>query len=301
MLLQNLDRYTNAKGGTKGRLLSSYDRSSWKTSRRDKDKNQYAMSATLSILGTIQPKVLNAVFSQFDADTGLLPRFSFILAKRLTPPQMGEEEFSYQSLLREITDHLLQWKMQEVDGQMVPHRIRLSDEAKSFFTSWNNSLTERTWSLSEIDRIIVPKIISKAVSLALMLHSLKAALNNDDGLSPVNLETMREAAAFAEWLYHHQKHVWASLGINCQPEHPALDEAIIRASLKMEDQLKAKEWKMPNDEFCRAVQLVLPDVSSVQIGKAATEMGIKSIFIGKNRGKEFSQGLLDKFRARFYL
>lgn len=301
MLLQNLDRYTNAKGGAKGRLLSSYDRSSWKTSRRDKDKNQYALSATLSILGTIQPKVLRAVFSQFDADTGLLPRFSFILAKRLIPPKMAEEEFSYQSLLREITDHLLQWKMQEVDGQMVPHRIRLSDEAKSFFTSWNNSLTEKTWALSEADRIIVPKTISKAVSLALMLHSLKAALNNDDGLSPVTLETMREGTAFAEWLYHHQKHVWATLGIACQPEQSALDETIIRASLKMENQLKAQEWKMPNDEFCRAVKLIHPEASSVQIGKAATEMGIKSIFIGKNRGKEFSQELLDRFRARFYL
>ena len=80
-IILNLDRYSNSKGGTKARLLSTYDGSPWKTSRRDNDKDQVIPSAVLSIAGTVQPKILKELFSQNDALSGFLPRFIFILTR----------------------------------------------------------------------------------------------------------------------------------------------------------------------------------------------------------------------------
>jgi len=55
-LILELDKYTGKDGGTKSRLMSSYDSGPWKVNRREASQQAYIPHATLSILGTIQPK-----------------------------------------------------------------------------------------------------------------------------------------------------------------------------------------------------------------------------------------------------
>jgi hypothetical protein len=302
MLIQNLDRYSNSKGGAKGRLLSSYDRAPWKTSRRERDKDQVVMSAVLSIFGAIQPKILRAVFSQLDADSGLLPRFAFILARRKTPPLITDEKFSGQTVLREIADHLLNWSMLEEEGQPAPLKIGLSPEAYVYFRDWSHRLAKSTWNESEIDRIIVPKLIGMAPRLALLLHAVEAALEKSECRPEISLTTMTSAAKFGDWLYQHQKHIWSALGLESAPIKTPLDEAIMQATLSLAEYLKDNQWRALNDDFNPLVWSFLKqEPAGNQIGRAANRLGIKSITIGKKRGKEFSPDLLEKFRASFYL
>ena len=177
-LMQNLDRYTNGKGGSKGRLLSSYDCSPWKTSRSDRERNQSVLAAVLSIFGTIQPKSLKSVFSPKDADSGLLPRFAFILARREKPPRLSDDEFQGEAILSELAELLLNMKMTELEGRPVPETVRLSAEAYGLYKQWSQEVTQATWDVSEIDRLIVPKVLGMLPRLALLLHVLESALES---------------------------------------------------------------------------------------------------------------------------
>ena len=231
ILMQALDRYGNGKGGSKGRLISSYDGSPWKTTRCEKDKNQNVLSAVLSILGTIQPRSLKTVFSQKDADSGLLPRFAFILARRDKPPQFTDEEFKGESLLADLAKLLLNRKMTELDGRAIPETVHLNVEAYGLYKKWSQELTQTTWDVSEIDRLIVPKVLGMIPRLALLLHILESALECLESHLPclesesgrlkirpeVGLETMTRAIRFGDWIYHHQKHIWLSMSLDNEP------------------------------------------------------------------------------------
>ncbi|MDL2259683.1 hypothetical protein LJB99_02240 [Deltaproteobacteria bacterium OttesenSCG-928-K17] len=80
-----------------------------------------------------------------------------------------------------------------------------------------------------------------------------------------------------------------------------LDEAIVMVCLGLEDFLKANGWKIPNDEFNRKVaDKYGHSISSVQIGRAATRLDLKSVTIGKKRGREIPSLLLKAFKAVHY-
>ena len=302
MLFQNLDRYSNSKGGSKSRLLSSYDRAPWKTNRRERDKDQVVLSAALSIFGTIQPRTLKSVFNQSDADSGLLPRFALILAKRTTPPLLNEDEFGGGSLLAEIASHILSWPMTEHDGQPVPQKIKLAPDAYAHYKTWSNTITESTWQTSEIDRLIVPKLLGMVPRLALLLTTLEAALDKKFCAPEISLATMRGAVKLGDWIYQHQKHIWLSMGLENEPIKTPLDEAIMRTALGLEEYLKANDWRILNDDFQNLVLATMgQEPPPNQVGKAAIKLGIKNVNIGKKRGKEFSPEILDKFRVSFYL
>lgn len=132
-IILNLDRYSNAKGGTKAKLLSLYDGALWKTSRRDNEKDQVIASATLAIVGTVQPRILMEIFNQSDATSGFLPRFIFILAKRRQPAYLEDIVFTGRALLEKITDTLLSWEMINTGEEIIPRKIQLSKPAYERF------------------------------------------------------------------------------------------------------------------------------------------------------------------------
>ncbi len=165
-IILNLDRYSNSKGGTKARLLSTYDRSPWKTSRRDQDKDQVIPSAALSLAGTVQPKVLAELFGQSDASSGFLPRFIFVLAKRDKPPILTDETFTGQEILAKITSHILDWQMNMVGDLCLPHKVRMTPAAYALYEGWHNRMVKEAWLESEIDTVITAKLVTQVLRLA---------------------------------------------------------------------------------------------------------------------------------------
>lgn len=192
--------------------------------------------------------------------------------------------------------------MLEEDGQPVPRKVSLSAEAYAHFRDWSHHLAKSTWNVSEIDRIMVPKLTGMVPRLALLLHALEAALEKSDCWSELSLPTMTAATKFGDWLYQHQKHIWSALGQESEPIKTPLDEAVMQATLALAEYLKDNQWRVLNDDFNPLVKSYLnQEVAGNQIGRAANRLGIKSITIGKKRGKEFSLEILERFRASFYL
>ncbi|MDL2226531.1 DUF3987 domain-containing protein [Deltaproteobacteria bacterium OttesenSCG-928-M10] len=144
-IILNLDRYSNSRGGTKSRLLSTYDGAPWKTSRRDSEKDQSATSATLSIAGTAQPKILRDLFTQQDALSGFLPRFIFIRAMRSQPALLSKKPFTGQEFINRIASHILSWEMTRDGDLWLPVTVPLSTAAYSLYEGWHNEVMREVW------------------------------------------------------------------------------------------------------------------------------------------------------------
>lgn len=296
-IILNFDRYSNSKGGTKARLLSIYDGSPWKTSRRDQEKDKVIESAVLSLVGTVQPKILSQLFSQSDALSGLLPRIIFIQAKRMHPALLENEIFTGQETLQKIVANILQWRSHgEVTGQ-----TRLSAEAYATYEIWHNRVATQAFYRTEIDKIIMPKLVTQAIRIALLLHCLKAALADEDGLQPVSVETVKEACILGDWILEQQKLVWQYLNIEDDSKNP-IEQAIIMTALELEPQLASNNWKVSNESFNQLVQAKCNEpVEASQIGKIAASLGINSSKINGSRCKQIPLRLISSFKESFFI
>lgn len=165
-IMLNFDRYSNNKGGTEARLLSAYDGAPWKITRRDRDKDQVIPSATLSIVGTVQPKVIGKLFNAADAASGFLPRFIFIKAIQAQPPHINDVVFMGQEILDKIAERLLNTPMIEAGDKLRPHRVTFSKEVSDYYFEWHNvQLMDVAWPESQTARTIAPKIAGQVVRI----------------------------------------------------------------------------------------------------------------------------------------
>lgn len=301
-IILNLDRYSGTKGGTKARLLSTYDRSPWKTSRRDHEKEQVIESAALSIVGTVQPKVLKELFGQSDALSGFLPRFIFIIAKREAPGLLNNEIFTGQEILEKIAHHLLSWDMDKSNGPPVPRKIKISLAAYELYENWHNKIIREAWNASEIDNVIASKLVTQVLRLALLLHSLQAALDENDGLADLQASTMEGAITLGWWIRDHQRRIWKALGIESEDIKSPLEQAIMKITLNSELDLAANQWRMLNDDFNRLVTQAFGQAIDLgQLGREAVRLGIGQCLMGKKRGKQFSPELIEAFKQKMFI
>lgn len=298
-IVLNFDRYSNAKGGTKSKLLSLYDSAPCKTNRQDREKDQVVAAATLSIVGTVQPSILKDLFGKSDAVSGFMPRFIFILAKRTQPAYLKDIMFTGDELLEKIANRLLA----DTGGEFVPRKIPLSRAAYNNYESWHNEqLMDSSFKESDAMQAIAAKLGTQVIRLALLLHCLEAVLNSTSEQAEISATTMGKAIRLGDWIIEHQKRIWLALGIDDGPVKTPLEQAIIDVSISIESQLIANDWRISNDEFnalvCRKMDSKLD--SSI-IGRAAAKMGIQNIYARRKRCKEFSEEILNQLKIIHYL
>jgi hypothetical protein len=109
-LILDMDKYTK-NWGTKQRLMSAYGSEAWKTNRVS--KHIFIRHACLSIFGTIQPGAMPAIFSDMDAATGFLPRFTFVKVEQEGPALWADETVSGRAkeTLKKTYEHLLNFDL----------------------------------------------------------------------------------------------------------------------------------------------------------------------------------------------
>lgn len=298
-IVLNFDRYSNAKGGTKSKLLSLYDSAPCKTNRQDREKDQVVPAATLSIVGTVQPSILKELFSKMDAASGFLPRIILILAKRTQPAYLKDIVFTGDELLQKIANRLLA----DNGGEFIPRRIPLSRTAYNNYESWHNEqLMDSTFPESDAIQAIAAKVGTQVIRLALLLHCLNAVLNDTSELTEISAATMDKAIKLGDWIIEHQKRIWLALGIDDGPVMTPLEQAIVAVSLELEAYLSGNDWRVSNQSFNMLVcSKMNAKLDCAQIGRTASSLGIKSVHVNRSRAKEFSPELLQQFKLNYYL
>lgn len=289
-LLSSFDKYSSGgkEGGTRARLLSSYDCQEWKSSRRDASRNVHIPAACVSIFGGLQPAMVERSFDGSDADVGFLPRFMFIRAEREKPALWTEDVLSAGSeiLLRRIVDGLLAFDLMTLEnGEKVPAVISLSPDAKRIYIDWYDQQAVDGWmGLSDGKaEAWAQKLKGHALRLCLLLHCLDAAIQGGDGLSPVAADTMEKALRLAEWVKENQVQT-LSLFEGAKPSVSPVERAIMEAVVEEVERCGGDSLTIPNARLVELVNGKLPcPVDSRVIGKAASSLGMGSCLSGEKR------------------
>jgi len=278
-LILDLDKYSGKEGGTKSRLMSSYDSGAWKVNRRDKSKKAFIPQATLSIFGTIQPKALSSIFSNLDAATGFLPRFIFISTCLEEPPLWTDRTVSGDThrYLTSLTDGLLALNFNDSGEASI---VGVSPEAKAVYQEWYNEQVMEPWvdTSAEVYEAVLAKLRGQCLRLALILHCIEAVTRGSSELKPVSHQTMQNAIRLADCVKAHQKRVW---GFVINPGQVSdltpLQKRVARSIVALESEIHG--GMLPTARIAQEINKGVDHkfhISVESAGKAASNLGFKS-------------------------
>lgn len=307
-MLFDLDKYSsNGGGGTKARLLSSYDCKRWKTNRTSNPKRNIDIpKACVGIFGGIQPGMLTKAFEAgaggTDEESGFLPRFIFIRAVTEAPGYWSERTFSRASmdLLDAIAAALWLWDIEyDTEGLEVERIVPVSRQAKALYVQWYNVIAEEAF-ISD-NAALLAKLRGQAQRICLLLHSLDAALAGNDGMGIVTEDCMRRTLLLADWVKEHQEQCWRFF----RPDEKAkqadpIERTIMQVVVDQAARIEADGWKISNADLCSLVEakLNMPGLSAVKIGKAASRLGMGQCKVDRNsKGRSVTKETIDTFKS----
>jgi len=303
-LIADMDKYSKSSGGTRARLLSSYDGGEWKTNRTsDPRRNLHIRNAYVSIFGGIQPAMLAQVFETgaagADEASGFLQRFIMIRAEREQPSYWTETSLSPESiaLLEDITKILWSWDIEHDDqGRPLEKVVPVTAQAKSVFIAWFNGIAREEFLATNAS--LLSKLKGQAMRLCLLLHCLDAALAKTDGMEPVTESTMRRALLLADWVKTHQAQCWQFFG-KVKQVNP-IERAVMRVVVEEAARIEADGWRISNERLFSLVEkrLGMPGMSPVKLGKAAAVLGLPGCWITpKERGRTITRKTISNFNS----
>jgi len=304
-LIADMDKYSKSSGGTRARLLSSYDGAEWKTNRTsDPARNLHIRNAYVSIFGGIQPAMLPKVFETgangADEASGFLQRFIMIRAEREQPSYWTETSLSPESieLLESITQVLWPWDIESDDkGRPIEKVVPVTTQAKSIFIDWFNGIAQEEFLSANAS--LLSKLKGKAMRLCLLLHCLDAALAKTDGMEPVTENTMRRALLLTDWVKAHQTQCWRFFTPGKAKQVNPIERAIMQVVVDEAARIEADGWRISNERLFTLVEkkLGMPGLSDVKLGKAASGLGLPPCSFGKGRGRAVTSEKINEFKA----
>ena len=275
-LILDMDKYSR-NGGTKQRLISAYDSGPWKTNRVS--KQNFIRRACLSIFGTIQPRHMPAIFSDMDAATGFLPRFTFVNVDQEKPAFWTDEVVSdtTRKILKETYDHLLNFDFGE-DGQ--PEIIKVSKEAKETFIAWFDEQAREPWRDAEaaVYQAVLAKLKGQCLWVALILHCFDAAVDHRSELVVLEEGVMRRAIVLVNFFKVHQKAIWSQVIRNKQAlSLNPLQKRVARAIIALEGEIENSI--LPTSRVAEQANSAMDErfrIETRSVGKTASSLGFYS-------------------------
>lgn len=204
----DLDRYVKGGGNGKKRLLQSFNSRKWSYNRRTKDgevQECFLPSATMSIFGGIQKRMVPFLFTPNDVNQGVVQRFLYLYAE-VKKMRKDSPEISSQTndLLRQITERLTALGM-FWDGQSAhtPEEdiLHLSPAARSVFGSYIELCVEKTF-----DSPLYPftvKMFNYVLRLSGIMHCLDWAVTGGRLTDEIDSDTMERTLELVDWLFEH--------------------------------------------------------------------------------------------------
>jgi hypothetical protein len=297
-LIIDLDRYVERQGGSKARMLSSYDSGPWKVSRVG--KQAFIPRACLSVFGTIQPSALKEVFSTDDFGSGFLPRFLFCWVKRNSPVQWTDETVSDRArqCLDSAIKSLITLDFNE-NGDSIT--VRASPGARrNIWIPWFNRQAARPWvdPDSEDFEAVLAKLRGQALRFALILHYLGDGGDHD----PVSDAEMASAVQLADYFQLHARAAWAAVRDNQEKEPSPIERRVIAAILSLEGEIRG--GRLRTSRVTERVNEGVGDhfqLSVRTVGRAASKIGIRVGLIpgGKARCLILSENDLTVLKDKF--
>lgn len=195
---KNFDRYS--KGSEQEFWLSNWSGKAVRTNRKTTEAT-YINKPFISVIGTIQPAVLNQLADN-RTDNGFLDRLLFVAPENLKKQYWSEKELdpvifeNWNSIISSLLD--LSTIYDEVDDP-EPEVLKFTSEAKQLLFQWQRKLTDESNEL-ENEAIVSmnAKIEMYAVRLSLIIQMLRFACREDDKQA-VGIEAMQGALKLVKY------------------------------------------------------------------------------------------------------
>jgi len=231
-------------------------------------KNLHIPEASLSILGGIQPSILQRLISADGAMVdGFWARFMWVEVPNRMPPCPRK------SPSVDITE-LIAGIYQQLDQQAeVSRSFRLCPQGKLLWEQW----WDRIRSLHEEElnpflKAIYPKTLERAGRVALTVHCLNSAFRKERPEEVIPPHTLKGAIAFVWWTLKQTRTVYADCGYTENPEAQRIARFVQRFSGKTVTGNTVRSWwptkQKPTRPECRAWLANL-----VALGYGAIEKG----------------------------
>ncbi len=138
--INSMDMYKGGRGSDRQVWLSLWSNSPMSVDRKGKPEPMIIERPWVSVVGSIQPKVLSEISN--DREDGLLDRFLFAYPEPFHAP-LSDDEISAAAEygVKNLYDGLSELTMPESNGEPFPGRVGLAPESWKLFKEFSDSLT----------------------------------------------------------------------------------------------------------------------------------------------------------------
>lgn len=216
--IAGMNQYKGGKGADRQFFLSTWSSSPAKTDRKGDDgRKSMVMHPFLSVLGTIQPEMMDSLHDERGREDGFIHRFLFSYPERIPHPHWSSQVISFEALedWEAAIGRLASLVMDHDDqGRLRPRVVRFDAGALEVWEAWYNQHTDEINSVDLPSQLFGPwsKIFGYGARLALLAHYLgwAAGENEDDGW--VGRDAMIRGATLAEYFKSHIRKAYGHLG-----------------------------------------------------------------------------------------
>ncbi len=170
-------------------------------------------SATVSILGGVQPGVLNRAIASEHRENGLLARLLLCYPPR-RPKRWTDAAISRATEIdwTDLVDCLARFEMDiDANGDPTPRLVQLSPEARRAFIDFYNTHNNEMAGLDEDLCRAFSKLEAYACRFALVFHEVLVATGQTDTPGMIDLPTMAAAIELTRWWANETRRVYTLL------------------------------------------------------------------------------------------
>ncbi len=208
------------KGNDRQKWLSAYDGKAIKINRKTGPRVSVPRTS-VSVVGTIQPCVLQKQMGNLKEDDGFWPRYMWIqIPLTEMPPPGGDTTYNLTLLLQKLYKDL---------ENLSPKTYQLNQSGKEVWKEWHcwcekQKVSEPNSAL----RAIYPKAKERAARIALIVHCVNAIVDNRIPETIVPSEILKAAIAFTNWLIGQTRLIYADSGITIYPDSSKITRFVER-------------------------------------------------------------------------
>ena len=221
-LFNSVKRY-NSKSNLIQDLLSAYSGNQLKAVRKTEDFPITIPIPCINIIGGIQTGLLYEVMTKEYISNGLIDRFLFIYPKNSKIPewQLGidkkqrpDKMARWTSIIRKVID--LPLSINEENGSINPKELEFSEEAKTYFFTWNNDIIKTVNGIEDDNEVEsrTMKLNGNAARLSLILQVMRWSVGECQ-LDSIDIESVKGAIRLIDYYEDSYKRIQVVADSGC--------------------------------------------------------------------------------------
>lgn len=221
-LFNSVKRY-NSKSNLIQDLLSAYSGNQLKAVRKTEDFPITIPIPCINIIGGIQTGLLYEVMTKEYISNGLIDRFLFVYPKNSKIPewQLGIDKKQrpdtmarWTSIIRKVID--LPLSINEENGSINPKELEFSEEAKTYFFTWNNDIIKTVNGIEDDNEVEsrTMKLNGNAARLSLILQVMRWSVGECQ-LDSIDIESVKGAIRLIDYYEDSYKRIQVVADSGC--------------------------------------------------------------------------------------